>query len=333
MRPVPPCGGAPGVCGPDVGGSVVYTGSAPPARTWLAAGSIASCTAALHVPAAALLPPPHAASGINSTNKMSTAALGIGTRRQSPFAQEQHSDEDQRASGEQSPLERFIEHHDADGDGHHRDEIRHHRRAGRAEVGDDPVVEDVGDSGADDAEQRDRQHPSRVQVEPVGCRGGDGEGKRQCARHHELSGGGDGRFETGEVAAHVHEGDGVEEPGDHRGERAQQRRLSEVAGPDARGDGDSDEAQQQPARLHGLEPVLQVQRREDRGEQRRGCVEHGGERTRDPLLAPRQQRERHHVGEHRRHDEPVPDLAVSRQRASLTAQREQKDRGARESPA
>ena len=145
--------------GPDVGGSVRYSGSAPPARTCWRAGGIerlaplgrrSPTSAAVVVVAAAdqrrtrprrraRRRPPSPVAGAGADARPLTSAMPAMI---------------ERAADEHAQLELLVEHDDADDDGDDRDHVGDERRPGGAEVGDDPVVEEVGEPGADDAEQR-----------------------------------------------------------------------------------------------------------------------------------------------------------------------------------
>ena len=75
--------------------------------------------------------------------------------------------------------ERFAQEHHADRHRHHRDEVGHDRGPGRADLGDEPVAQDVGDAGPEHAQQRDGQGAARIEVEPLARRVDQGQRQEQ----------------------------------------------------------------------------------------------------------------------------------------------------------
>jgi len=215
----------------------------------------------------------------------------------------------------------------------HGQQVRHGRGGGGALVGDQPVVEHVREAGAEDAEDRDAAHHVRPQVHRLqpderdehGCqrRRGQKLARRQGQRRDAL---------VGELHAHVHEADPVARRGGQAGQAAPAR--DRRAGlPRLEDQQRAGEAERQAGHAARREPRLGPYRQRDHhGEQRRGAVQHAGDRRVHRPLADREQGERQHVGERGGQEQPAPDEAVPRQRQPARADQHQQYRGAEEQP-
>ena len=221
--------------------------------------------------------------------------------------------------------------------GHRREhghEVGHGRRRGRTRVTNDRVVEQVGGTGPDRAERRNRrQRPGR---DRVGQPAGERQDQRQLQRpHRELPECEHRHREPArrEIAAQVREPDAVEDGSGQAGGAAHELAAADPA-PRAQHDQHAREAERETeGALARRALVGEGQEHDDEHEEWRRPVPDAREQRRDVLLTEREQRERRAVDEHCGDAEVQPGAPVARQPAALREQHGRQRQQAEEHPA